>query len=710
MGKLQDVTRLLMAAGGSPSADGKVTHLFREKNNTLYMETWTGAELTETARVTGNVRSGTSAPLVYLDYKRIFTVDKSNKLKCFTETLRAEDEDDDDDEEEEEQAWEEEELDELDIEVHPQSCLAVSCGDDAIVVLYQKPDGALGAIEDDSLRWKAAELPACMAVPGSPLACLRAPEASYFVYVGTEGTLRYLEYGEDGWKDAAFSSAKVDATKSKLFAAKDDTSSDNPKLMVFCLAENTLSSIRRQSEAAEVLGTVHNGDFKPASDQEHGFLTQKPPVARKAVVAQKKIIPQNRRDRLRLQLFPPLNRHGHREPRSLSTLLMMIVTCRQLNRLRSWGHTTPIGLIILRRHQAGSRQVNNPLIREPQTPRHMLVLSNARPEPLTSLSKSHKNCLREIKSLLKHLPFKQPGSQLWGILGNLFRNQVVASELPASPLQTLLRRRKKKPLDLLEETPSLLFNSKPLASSRLINKVTASLMMTSMMRLNKKLPKSRLGNLSRSPLKNSPLHVMLNPVSCPRQGRRRTLFNNRPVNDKLLASQITRVTMPSSSSLLASRPNSNSLLVSQLLEGSSIPNSNARLRGSAKTLMRMLGIITDTNPSSSRRDMYRANIISTTITLHILIRELPDQLPLHIHNLTTPLQVPLIMHMLSISITHRLITFILCIPMPIRCTLMPALRTSILRLILVHMVTLARTVALLTQIISAAAPIIQNLL
>ncbi|KAL6875471.1 hypothetical protein HDV57DRAFT_175019 [Trichoderma longibrachiatum] len=274
MGKLQDVTRLLMAAGGSPSADGKVTYLFREKDNSLYMETWTGPELTDNVRVVSNVRSDTPAPLVFLQYKRIFTVDKSNMLRCYTETLSAEDEDEDEDEDGEEDEdidWEEEELDDVEVEVHPQSCLAVSCGDEAIIVLYQNPDGSLGAIEDDGIGWKLSELPTCAASPGSPLACLRAEEASYFVYVGVKGTLRYLEHGADGWKDASFSNVKINAAKSKLFAANDEGSSGNPKLMVLCLADNKLSAIKLESDEPEILGTVHNGEFKPASDQENAY-------------------------------------------------------------------------------------------------------------------------------------------------------------------------------------------------------------------------------------------------------------------------------------------------------------------------------------------------------------------------------------------------------------------------------------------------------
>lgn len=69
MGRLQDVTRFLLAAGGSASTDGKSTHLFHEVKNSLFMETWTGSELTDRVEVVTGVRSDTSAPLVNLRYK-----------------------------------------------------------------------------------------------------------------------------------------------------------------------------------------------------------------------------------------------------------------------------------------------------------------------------------------------------------------------------------------------------------------------------------------------------------------------------------------------------------------------------------------------------------------------------------------------------------------------------------------------------------------
>ncbi|KAL7945515.1 hypothetical protein V8C42DRAFT_357900 [Trichoderma barbatum] len=270
MGKLQDVTRFLLAAGGSPSADGKSTHLFYEDKNSLYMETWTGSELADRTQVVASVRTGTCAPLAYLRYKRVFVVDENNTLKCFTETLRAEDEgeDEDEDDDEENGLWESEELDDLNIVVHSKSQLAVSCGGNAIIVFYQNLDGTLGAIEDDGEEWKAAQLPASKAFPGTPLASLQDKEAAYFVYVATDRTLRYMEHSNNEWKDAPFSGAFVDGATAKISVAKDEKAESDPKLLVFCLADNALCTIKRGSPVIDILGTVKDGVYKPTSDQE----------------------------------------------------------------------------------------------------------------------------------------------------------------------------------------------------------------------------------------------------------------------------------------------------------------------------------------------------------------------------------------------------------------------------------------------------------
>ncbi|KAJ4863906.1 hypothetical protein T069G_00436 [Trichoderma breve] len=272
MGRLQDVTRFLLAAGGSASTDGKSTHLFHEVKNSLFMETWTGSELTDRVEVVTGVRSDTSAPLVNLHYKRIFVVDQTHTLKCFTETSKAEDEGDDEDEEEEEDSrWEDEELDDLDIRVHDKSQLAVACGEFTIVVFYQNPDGTIGAIEDDgSLHgWKIAQLPNAEALPGTPMASFQAKDTVYFVYVATDQTFRYLEHSNNEWKDAPFSSAKIDGASAKISLAEDEKAETDPKLLIFCLADKKLSTIKPGSTEAETWGTVEDGVYKPTSDQEN---------------------------------------------------------------------------------------------------------------------------------------------------------------------------------------------------------------------------------------------------------------------------------------------------------------------------------------------------------------------------------------------------------------------------------------------------------
>ncbi|KAL6835073.1 hypothetical protein V8C40DRAFT_282610 [Trichoderma camerunense] len=277
MGRLQDVTRFLLAAGGSASTDGKSTHLFHEVKNSLFMETWTGSELTDRVEVVTGVRSDTSAPLVNLHYKRIFVVDQTHTLKCFTETSKAEDEGDDEDEEEEEDSrWEDEELDDLDIRVHDKSQLAVACGEFTIVVFYQNPDGTIGAIEDDgSLHgWKIAQLPNAEALPGTPMASFQAKDTVYFVYVAADQTFRYLEHSNNEWKDAPFSSAKIDGASAKISLAEDEKAETDPKLLIFCLADKKLSTIKPGSTEAETWGTVEDGVYKPTSDQENNGSPQ----------------------------------------------------------------------------------------------------------------------------------------------------------------------------------------------------------------------------------------------------------------------------------------------------------------------------------------------------------------------------------------------------------------------------------------------------
>lgn len=69
MYRLQDISRLLLAAGGTPSRDGKTTHFTYEKDGSVRMQTWTGSELIDDELIADGVRSGTSAPVVNRSHK-----------------------------------------------------------------------------------------------------------------------------------------------------------------------------------------------------------------------------------------------------------------------------------------------------------------------------------------------------------------------------------------------------------------------------------------------------------------------------------------------------------------------------------------------------------------------------------------------------------------------------------------------------------------
>lgn len=132
--------------------------------------------------------------------QRVFAVDERHWLKSYVDTVRMEDEEDEDEDEDEDDLWEEEELDDLSIQVHPKSQLAISCEDEAVHVYYQDPNGSLGAIQETAEGWKIINLPATTALAGTPLATFNAEETTYLVYVSTDNTVRYMEKGDGEWK------------------------------------------------------------------------------------------------------------------------------------------------------------------------------------------------------------------------------------------------------------------------------------------------------------------------------------------------------------------------------------------------------------------------------------------------------------------------------------------------------------------------------
>ncbi|PTB42249.1 hypothetical protein M441DRAFT_57030 [Trichoderma asperellum CBS 433.97] len=269
MDRLQDISRLLLAAGGTPSRDGKTTHLTYEKEGSIRMRTWTGSELTDDELITNEVRRGTSAPIVNRSRKKVYVVHKNDSIKCFIDPLR----DDDQVEEDEindDAPWNEEEIIGVDTRVHPQSQLAVSYDKNTVFVFYQKPDGSLGGINEYNNKWKAIELPAVAALGGTPLATCNTNSAVFLFYISVDGTVRYIENSEGEWKDVFFSSAqiidpdeKLPGTALKLTIAEDRQAFERIRPLVFCLDSNVLSIIKFRSKHVETIGIIDGIEFVP---------------------------------------------------------------------------------------------------------------------------------------------------------------------------------------------------------------------------------------------------------------------------------------------------------------------------------------------------------------------------------------------------------------------------------------------------------------
>ncbi|KAL9471249.1 hypothetical protein ACSS6W_009190 [Trichoderma asperelloides] len=262
MDRLQDISRLLLAAGGTPSRDGKTTHLTYEKEGSIRMRTWTGSELTDDELITDEARRGTSAPIVNRRRKKVFVVHKNDSIKCFIDPLRDDDQVEED-EMNDDAPWNEEEIIGVDTRVHPQSQLAVSYDKNTVFIFYQKPDGSLSGINEYNDKWKAIELPTVAALNGTPLATCNTNSAVFLFYMSVDGTVRYIENSEDVF----FSSAeiidpdeKLPGTALKLTIAEDRQAFERIRPLRFITED--------ESEEADSEGTEEESGSEGRASEE----------------------------------------------------------------------------------------------------------------------------------------------------------------------------------------------------------------------------------------------------------------------------------------------------------------------------------------------------------------------------------------------------------------------------------------------------------
>ncbi|PGH17865.1 hypothetical protein AJ80_04689 [Polytolypa hystricis UAMH7299] len=275
MSQFKNITRWLLAAGGSTSADGKSTYYLYEEKNTLCIKPWTGSEFAGKSWVATGVKSGTSAPCISVNGKHlVFCVNQSDILKCYAESQKVpaadmgDDDDDDDDDEDDDTLWNDVPSGPAgNIKVHSKSQLEVNISESGITVFYQTPDGRLGTIVNRGKDWQTIGLQSPNVLLGTPLASFTSKEKPLLFYLNDDNSIHFLtnDTHQDTWTDAPLANVKLGGYVSRLAVSEGD---DNAGLAAYCLADGKLLMVKESGDQVDVLGTVEKGEFHAAQGQE----------------------------------------------------------------------------------------------------------------------------------------------------------------------------------------------------------------------------------------------------------------------------------------------------------------------------------------------------------------------------------------------------------------------------------------------------------
>lgn len=282
MSRNKEITRWLLAAGSTSAPHGKGTFHFYEQDNALSVMLWTGSEFGPTSWVAKDVKTNTSAPCVLMGGKAVvFCIDQSDTIKCYAEPPENQagnddDNDDDDDDGNDDVLWKEAPLAPASpVKVHPKGQLATIVGDTAITVFFQGTDGHLSSLVNQGQGWRVVDMLAgAEALPGTPLASFVSQGKTMLFYVGTDHSVHYLTYQDQGgsWADSRLASATFGPSEapSRITVAESD---GGLGFAVYCLTKEgrELALVKTSANEVDVLGTVAGGEFIAAKGQEAVF-------------------------------------------------------------------------------------------------------------------------------------------------------------------------------------------------------------------------------------------------------------------------------------------------------------------------------------------------------------------------------------------------------------------------------------------------------
>ncbi|KAF8517817.1 hypothetical protein JB92DRAFT_2904692 [Gautieria morchelliformis] len=182
MAQFQDLTRVLLSAGGAPHPEGKGSYLLYTDQSSLTSKHWTGNTFGDQELVAKSVRANSPAAYLLAPTTRLIICISSSS------TLRALRYDDDDEE------WVDDKTI-LHIDVHPEGKLSASLDrNEDVRVVYQDPMGNLVFLNN----WTPTVLPADP-IAGSPLSTVVDGDKLHVFYISAkDNCIHYVTRAPEG--------------------------------------------------------------------------------------------------------------------------------------------------------------------------------------------------------------------------------------------------------------------------------------------------------------------------------------------------------------------------------------------------------------------------------------------------------------------------------------------------------------------------------
>ncbi|KAI8716971.1 hypothetical protein NCS52_00992000 [Fusarium sp. LHS14.1] len=254
--QVKTIVRVLRSAGSITLGNGNLVLLSIEAGR-LVEKIYDGDDLKDQRLIADNVKDGSSA---------VYAASEKNVFVLYVDQddhIRASEFDSDSEE------WDDADLGDIDVTVHPDSHLAIANIHSASLVFYQGADGVIKSINHDqeSNQWTEGFPVPGSAAPGTPISAYSTDKALAVSFIGQDKSVhvhsRDFESGE--WSESTLSGTWDNSVTSIIVSQDVETGT----FEAFALVGTTVDHIKKDGTRA-ALGSIQNGDFVPATKAEAG--------------------------------------------------------------------------------------------------------------------------------------------------------------------------------------------------------------------------------------------------------------------------------------------------------------------------------------------------------------------------------------------------------------------------------------------------------